>query len=372
MGAPDEPSATDLAYLERARLIAREGWGRVQPNPMVGCVIVSGGEVVGEGYHEELGGAHGEVIALEAARGRTEGATAYVSLEPCNHSGRTPPCTDALVAAGVVRVVYGASDPGAESSGGAGALRDAGVAVVGPVWSQDVAWAENPAFFHLARHARPYVALKLAMSLDARIASSPGMRTRISGAEADRAVHRLRAGFDAVMVGIGTAEADDPRLTVRLASLGSITPARIILDPSARLSPRAALFDDVASVPVHVFVGCDVPESAPHALEAAGARVHRVTGAPGGLSLDAVWDTCWEVGIRTVLCEGGSRLAAAILREERCQRLYLIVAPSTLGPGGVPAFAGDAGTLGWDGFRPALQPTVLGRDVMLVYDRMNA
>jgi len=163
----------DSAHLEWARRLAHEGWGQVHPNPMVGCVLVRDGRVVGEGYHEVFAGPHAEIVALEQALGSAWGATAYVSLEPCNHEGKTPPCAKALIDAGVNRVVFGASDPGDASSGGAETLSAAGVEVVGPAWSDAFGRAENPEFFHVARHDSPFLALKLAMSLDARIAARP-------------------------------------------------------------------------------------------------------------------------------------------------------------------------------------------------------
>ena len=362
-------SEADRSHLERARRIARRGWGSTHPNPMVGCVLVRGGDVVGEGWHAEFGGPHAEVVALESAGERARGATAYVSLEPCAHHGKTPPCTEALLAAGVSRVVYGARDPGPESGGGGRALAAAGLDVSGPAWTEAVARAENPAFHHAAESDTPYLALKLAMSLDGKIAEARGRRTRITGAEADREVHRLRAGFDGILIGSGTAAADDPRLTVRLAEPGRRQPLRLVLDSTLRLSPGAALFEDVDAAPVHVFTGCDAPAEAVAELEAAGARIHRVGEAEEGLDLGRVWAVCMELGVRSILCEGGARVAASLLAEDRVQRLYLFVAPRALGPDGVPAFGGAAEAVGLERFRPVLEPEVHGADVLLVYDR---
>ncbi len=359
----------DRLWLERARTLAHRGWGQVHPNPMVGCVLVHDGEIVGEGYHEAFGGPHAEIVALERALGRAEGATAYVSLEPCNHEGKTPPCARALVEAGVARVVFGAADPGRESRGGAETLRAAGVRVDGPLWSDAEARAENPDFFHRARHGTPFVALKLAMTLDARIAAEPGARTRVTGPEAEREVHRLRSGCDAVMVGAGTVAADDPRLTVRLAPPGREPTRRIVLLPDASLEPDAALFEDVPEWPLHVFCREDARESAMERLEGAGAHVHPVPGSGEALELDVVLHTCGELGIRSILCEGGARLADRLLRERRVHRFYLLVAARTFGARGVPAFADDADALDWAGFVPAGSPRLLGGDVLLAYDR---
>jgi diaminohydroxyphosphoribosylaminopyrimidine deaminase/5-amino-6-(5-phosphoribosylamino)uracil reductase len=364
-------SRNDAAHLNRARAIAREGWGRVHPNPMVGCVLVRDGEVVGEGYHKQFGGALAEIVALEEAKSRAEGATAYLSLEPCNHHGKTPPCSEALVRAGVTRVVFGVEDPGAESRGGAATLRAAGVTVEGPVWDERVGRAENPAFFHTSRYETPFVALKLAMSLDARIAAAPGSRTRITGVEAEREVHRLRTGFDGVMIGAGTARADDPRLTPRMVPAGPLVPRRIVLLPDGELAATAALFDDVEDAPLHLFVRDDAGEGAIEALEERGACVHPVAGGTSGLALDAVLEVAWELGIRSILCEGGAKLGGALLREEHVHRLYLLVAPLTLGADAVPAFPDDAGELGWESFVPAFQPTQHGRDTLIVLDKQE-
>jgi diaminohydroxyphosphoribosylaminopyrimidine deaminase / 5-amino-6-(5-phosphoribosylamino)uracil reductase len=367
-------TAADIRYLERARELARRGWGRVHPNPLVGCLLVRDGEVLAETYHQEFGGPHAEALALEGARSRAEGATAYVTLEPCNHQGKTPPCARALLLAGVRRVVYGAVDPGVESSGGAETLRRGGVQVVGPVWSETEARAENPAFFHAARSKTPYLALKLAMTLDARVAAAPGMRTRITGPEADREVHRLRSGFDALMVGAGTARVDDPRLTVRLVPPGRVPPRRIVLDPMASLASNAALFADAAGVPVHVFTRRDAPEDDLERLEIAGAHVHPLggSGAPGIVDLESVLQACREMGIGSILCEGGARLAGALLREARVHRLYLFIAPFTLGRSGVDAFPADGELLSWRDFLPAHPPALHGRDTLVILDREEA
>ncbi len=373
MGGSDMLEPEALAYLERARGLGRKGWGWVHPNPLVGCVLVGdGGVVVGEGYHGELGGPHAEVVALEAAGARARGATAYVTLEPCNHYGRTPPCTEALLAAGVARVVFAVRDPGAQSGGGGETLRARGVEVLGPVWDERTGSAENPAFFHTSAHRTPFVALKLAMTLDARIARTPGARTPITGPAALAEAHRLRSGFDAIMVGAGTIRADDPKLTVRLAPPGRIAPRRIVLDPSAALPEDAAVLSGVEEAPAHVFVGREAAQHDVARLTGAGALVHPVpTVASGGLDLEAVFDVCWETGIRSILCEGGARLAASLLAEGRAQRIYLFIAPFTLGEEALPAFPSGAARIERGRFEPVLPPERFGRDVLLVLDRRS-
>ncbi len=367
-GPPETDSDADALFLERARALAVRGWGQVHPNPMVGCVLVRDGAVVGQGWHRAFGGPHAEIEALEDAGPRARGATAYVTLEPCDHAGKTPPCSRALLDAGVARVVYGNADPDPRAAGGAETLRAGGVEVAGPAWPEERGRADNAAFFHTARHRTPFVALKLAMTLDARIAESRDRPTRITGPEAEASVHRLRAGFDAILVGAGTARADDPRLTVRHGPAPRVAPRRIVVDPAAGLPSDAALLADVEDAPVHVFTRRDAAESELERLEAAGAHVHPVDPAPEGVSLAGVLDTCWELGMRSLLCEGGARLAASLLAEDRVHRLYLYVAPRTLG-GGVPAFEGDGGALGRGGFRPARPPELVGADLLHVLDR---
>jgi len=332
-------------------------------------VIEKDGAVVGEGFHARFGGPHAEILALEEALHRANGATAFVSLEPCDHHGKTPPCTEALLKAGVARVVFGASDPGAESGGGAERLRREGIEVVGPVWGEGEAVAENPAFHHTARASRPFVALKLALSLDGRIAAARGERSRVTGGEAEKEVHRLRSGFDAIMIGAATARVDDPQLTVRLAPEGRAAPRRLLLDPRATLPSDAALLRDAERSPVHVFTRLDAPEVDMERLEGAGAHVHPVPAAAEGLVLDAVLDVCWELGLRAILCEGGSRLATSLLREDLVQRLYLFLAPQAFGPSGVPAFGPGIAGAPWGAFAPAFPPELFGRDALLVFDR---
>lgn len=370
MTAP-EPGGDDRAHLERAIELARRGWGRVHPNPMVGCVIVREGRRVGEGWHEVFGGAHAEVRALEDAGEAARGATAYVSLEPCRHVGKTPACTAALLRSGIARVVYGAADPGPESGGGGDELRAAGLEVVGPLLDAAEAWRENPAFHHTHRHHTPFVAVKLATSLDGRLAEAAGHRTALTGGDALHEVHRLRAGFDAVVVGSATARVDDPLLTVRSGVPMRRPPVRVVLDGGARLRSDAALFEDVPDVPVWVFVRDDTPEAELERLEAAGAVVHPVPAAAGGEGVDlgAVTAVAWDAGLRSLLCEGGGRLAASFLRGGRARRLYLFLAPRILGEEGVSAYPGLELTEAAGGWIPAGEPRRLGRDVLLVWDR---
>jgi diaminohydroxyphosphoribosylaminopyrimidine deaminase/5-amino-6-(5-phosphoribosylamino)uracil reductase len=363
----------DLAWLERAILLGRRGWGRVnggmRPNPMVGCVLVRDGRVLAEGWHREFGGPHAEVEALERVGGDPAGVTAYVSLEPCRHEGKTPACTGALERAGITRVVYAFADPGAESGGGGAELRGAGLRVDGPVWPDSAARRENPAFFHAARFEAPYVAVKLAQSLDGAIAQAPGRRTALTGPEALSAAHRLRAGFDAVLVGSETVRVDDPMLTVRRGGVTPrVPPARMVLDSRGSLAASSALFTERHGR-IIVFTRDDVDEAELERLERAGAEVHPVPGGAAGLDLDAVLQRAAATGIQSILCEGGGKLASSLIAAGIAQRLYLFTAPRILGEGAVPGFPGPFPKDAWEGWRPAFDPERYGADVLTVYDR---
>jgi len=366
-----ELSREDLAYLDWARKIARRGWGRVHPNPLVGCVLVLNNQVVGEGYHREFGGPHAEIIALEAAKSKAEGATAYVSLEPCNHEGKTPPCSQALVQAGVVRVIYGVAEPGVKEGGGRNTLARGGIEVIGPVWDSIAGRIENPSFFHVQTHGTPYVALKLALSLDGYIGIRGGVRTQVTGLDAEREVHRLRTGFDAILIGTETLRVDNPRLTVRMAPHGRRPVRRLVLDARAELPSDAAIFDDVELNPLHIFTQQDVSESEITRLESLGAHVHSVPKTNLGLDLESVMGVVQELGVESVLCEGGAKLANSLSRKDLVQRLYLFVAPKTLGPGGILAFGDSGESLKWDNFLPTLAPELHGRDTLIVLDRKS-
>ena len=366
-----EFSREDLAYLDWARKIARRGWGRVHPNPLVGCVLVLNNQIVGEGYHREFGGPHAEIIALEAAKSKAEGATAYVSLEPCNHEGKTPPCSQALVQAGVARVVYGVAEPGIKEGGGKDMLSRGGVEVIGPVWDSIAGQMENPSFFHSQTHGTPYIALKLALSLDGYIGIRGGVRTRITGVDAEREVHRLRTGFDAILIGTETLRVDNPRLTVRMAPRGRRPVRRLVLDARAELPSDAAIFDDVELNPLHIFTHQDLSESEVTRLELLGAHVHSVPRTNRGLDLESIMGVVQELGVQSLLCEGGAKLANSLIRKDLVQRLYLFIAPKTLGVGGIAAFSDGEETLKWEDFLPSLPPEMHGRDTLIVLDRKS-
>jgi diaminohydroxyphosphoribosylaminopyrimidine deaminase/5-amino-6-(5-phosphoribosylamino)uracil reductase len=336
---------------------------------MVGAVVVKNGAVVGEGYHAEFGGPHAEILALREAGKNARGATLYVTLEPCTHHGKTPPCTDAILAAGIRRVVFGAADPHPQASGGGEVLAEHDVDVVGGV-EETEARTLNAPFFHTLEQNACYVAVKLAMTLDSKLSRTASERTRITGAAADRSVQRLRAGFDAIVVGIGTVLADDPLLTVRGRLQPRLTPVRIVLDTAARLPVSSRLVQSADQGPVWVFCGEGADPERTSDLERSGIRVFRTRSRDGEFSLDFVFERLWEGGIRTVLCEGGGRTAASLLRADRVERLYLYYAPRFLGSAGVPAFPVEAPTPATGGWH--LERTRrYGDDVLLVLDRQR-
>ncbi|HEV3001788.1 MAG TPA: bifunctional diaminohydroxyphosphoribosylaminopyrimidine deaminase/5-amino-6-(5-phosphoribosylamino)uracil reductase RibD [Solirubrobacteraceae bacterium] len=323
---------TDRLHLERAVELAQRGTGRVSPNPVVGAVLVRDGVVLGEGWHDELGGPHAEVNAIAAAGGDTGGATLYVSLEPCCHHGRTPPCTDAILAAGIARVVVASDDPTEKAAGrGLGILRDEGVEV-------DVADGEiaararllNQAFRKHARTGRPWVLFKSAMTLDGKVATRTGDSKWISSEESRALAHRWRASVDAVAVGIGTALADDPQLTARLDGVVR-QPRRVVFDSEARLPLDSALVRGVAEVPVTVVVSRAAPRAATDALDTAGAEVIVATGGNEQARVRSALAQLGAQGVTAILLEGGPHLAGAFLDAGEIDEVRLFLAPILLG-----------------------------------------
>ena len=366
-------SNVDRRRLGRAVELGRLGWGRVHPNPMVGAVVAREGTIVAEAHHEVFGGPHAEVLALKGL-GDARGATVYSSLEPCSHHGKTPPCTEALHGAGVARVVYWAGDPGAAAGGGGAWLERRGVRVDGPCGERADWAAENPFFFHASGSRRPYVALKLAVSLDGRIAPNGGRRFWLTGPEARAEVHRLRAGFDAVLVGSRTWEADDPRLTARGEIEPLVAPVPVLLDRGGRAAPGLRALSGQGGTRGIVFT-CPGEVSGLARRLGGRADVAAVPVAPDGLDLEAVLQSLNERGIATVLCEGGGALGSALLALELVDRLYLFLAPVLIGADGVPAFAGgptgdpEAVTRFFRGWRSRLDPVKFGNDTLVVLDR---
>lgn len=349
--------------MERAIALAWNGWGRVGRNPLVGALVLRDGAVVGEGYHAEYGGPHAEVLALVSAGERARGADLVVSLEPCVHHGKTPPCTDAIVASGIRRVVFGAREEDPAARGGATVLAAAGVTVEGGLLESAVR-AQNALFFHrCAGRGRPFVALKLAVSLDARIADRDGRSRWVSGEAAREFVQWLRAGFDAIAVGGGTVKADDPSLTVRGSVAPNRPPLRVVLDRRGELPPDSTLVRTARETPTLALVGRDAAAGA-GALRAAGVEVAAADGPREALAELA------RRGVDSVLVEGGGVVAGRMLGEDVVDRVYLVVAPLWLGEGGVSAFAGLPGAAIGEAVRwRTVDRRALGDDTLLVMDR---
>ena len=324
----------DIGYMHAALWHAEKGWGQVHPNPVVGAVVVVDRQIIADGYHRTFGGPHAEIEALGAAGERARGATLYVTLEPCCHHGKTPPCTDAIIRAGIARVVYGASDPNPAAGGGAEVLRDAGIEVIGNV-EADFARTQNAAFFKLHERGGCFVALKLAMSLDARLTRSPGSREQVTDDVANQEVHRLRSGFDGILIGTNTARIDDPLLTVRLAPPPVRPPVRIVIDTHAALKTDSRLVQSMDQAPLVVICGHDAETT--H-LTGAGVGVITVDTTDEHVDLGQALEQLSAAGIYSLLCEGGATLGAALLEADLVDRVYAFVAPELFGPGGTPAF----------------------------------
>jgi diaminohydroxyphosphoribosylaminopyrimidine deaminase/5-amino-6-(5-phosphoribosylamino)uracil reductase len=321
-------STTDTGFLQRALALAEGGRGRVSPNPLVGAVIVRDGRVVGEGFHAELGGLHAERAALEDCRRRGEdpaGATMYVTLEPCAHQGRQPPCVEAILEAGIGRVVIASDDPSEKAAGrGPGMLRDGGVEVAFASGAEATAARRlNQPFRKHARTGLPLVVLKLAMSLDGRTSTAPGDSPWISGEQSRDLVHRWRAESDAIAVGIGTALADDPLLTARID--GARQPQRVVFDSQARLPLDSQLLATLDQSPVLVVTAPDAPNDRVAALRDAGAEVIAAADIESALR---------ELGRREVtslFLEGGQTLASAFAANDQIDESRTFIAPMLLG-----------------------------------------
>jgi diaminohydroxyphosphoribosylaminopyrimidine deaminase/5-amino-6-(5-phosphoribosylamino)uracil reductase len=370
--AMNAPAITsdDRTQLHRALELARGGAGQVSPNPLVGAVIVRDGAILGEGFHASLGGPHAERAALEdcVRRGHDPaGATLYVSVEPCAHTGRQPPCTEAIVEAGIARVVIGSDDPDERASGrGPGILRDEGIEVAFADGAEAAAARlANQAFRKHARTGLPHVILKSAMSLDGRTATPSGDSKWISGAASRERVHRWRAEVDAVAVGIGTALADDPLLTAREVGAAR-QPLRIVFDSQARLPLDSKLVRTLDEAPVVVVAAPDSDSGRSDALSAAGVEVMTVSG-DGPARVSAALRELGSRDVSSVLVEGGARLAGSFFDSGETDELRLFVAPVLLGGSGSrPLLEGTGAARIADATRAlSLESESSGEDVLI-------
>ena len=366
---PSIGRSLDLQLMRAALALARRGLGNVWPNPAVGCVIANRGRVVGRGWTQPGGRPHGETEALTRAGAAARGGTAYVSLEPCCHWGRTPPCADALITSGIRRVVIALEDSDPRVSGeGVRRLRAAGLEVetgLGAVEAAEI----NAGFFSRLRNGRPLVTLKLATSIDGRIATARGESQWITGPPARERAHALRAVHDAIMVGTGTVIADNPQLTCRLPGLERRSPVRVIIDRHLRTSPTSQLISTAETVPTWVLTLPSAAAERREALVGAGATVIDIDPGPhGDGSLAAALRALGERGITRLLVEGGGVLAAALARARLIDRIVWVHAPLLIGGDGLPAVA----PLGLELLKDAprferLATETVGDDVLTVF-----
>jgi len=328
----------DARWMRRALELAGRGKGAVGTNALVGAVVVRGGRVVGEGWHARYGAPHAEPVALAAAGDRARGATLYVTLEPCGHTGKTPPCSRAIVASGVKTVFVALRDP-SRGGRGTGELRRAGIRVVEGLL-EDEARKLNESFLAAGRTRRPFVTLKLAVTLDGRIADEKGRSRWISSRPARAITRRLRADNDAVMVGAGTAAADDPGLRSPVAGR---TPLRIIVDGLARCRPGLGLLRDGG--PALFIVSRRAPAARVAALRRAGAEILAVQPGAGGVDLRRALKALYAYGVGTVLCEGGAGLAGSLIDGRLADRAVFVVAPLVIGGSGARSAVAGRGRL---------------------------
>lgn len=331
----------DIQFMKAALELAERARGATSPNPLVGAVVVQGDQVVGQGYHAAAGKAHAEVSAIDDAGAQAKGATLYVTLEPCNHFGRTPPCTQKILDAGIRRVVIAMADPNPDvTGGGASFLIENGVTVATGVCGPE-ATRQNDWFIKYIRTKQPFVIAKCAATLDGRIAASSGDARWVTGEAARGFVHQLRHSVDAIMVGRQTVDQDDPSLTTRLPGGGGMDPTRIILDSSLGMSSGAKVVTQSSAAPTWIVCGPDAEPGRVKKFEAAGARILTATLCGGVIDLKPLMVTLGSEGITSLLLEGGSKLMGSAIRSGIVDKVLFFYAPKILaGDDGVPICAG--------------------------------
>jgi diaminohydroxyphosphoribosylaminopyrimidine deaminase/5-amino-6-(5-phosphoribosylamino)uracil reductase len=367
-----DSKAADRRFMELALALGRRGWGRTWPNPAVGAVVVKDGVIVGRGWTQPGGRPHAEPVALAQAGEAARGATLYVTLEPCSHVGKSPPCVDAVIAAGITRVVSAVEDPNPEVGGqGHARLRAAGIAVDIGLGAAQAA-RDHAGHFRRIRDKRPHVILKLAVSADDKIAATGRKPVAISGEVAKARMHLLRAQCDAILVGIGTALSDDPLLTCRLPGMEARSPVRIVLDRSLRIPATSRLVHSARSAPLWVVASNLAEAPAAAMLGSAGAQVIRLAStSKAGLDLAEVLHALAERGITRLLAEGGSRVASSFAAANLVDEFWLLRGADMIGADGVAAL--DALPLGAITGSPAFRVHAsesLGSDTLTVYERL--
>ena len=334
-----DSKAADQRFMQLALTLGRRGQGVTAPNPAVGAVVVKDGVIIGRGWTQPGGRPHAEIEALRRAGEAARGATMYVTLEPCSHFGKSPPCADAIVAAGIARVVSAIEDPNPEVAGqGHARLRAAGIAVDVDLCAAEAA-RDHAGHFRRVRDKRPHVILKLAVSSDGKIGAAGHKPVAISGKASRSRVHLLRAQCDAILVGIGTVLSDDPMLTCRLPGMEARSPVRVVLDRALRISGDSRLVHSAREHPLWMMTSDIAEAPAAMKLGAAGAQVIRVavTNAPPGLDLGAVLHALADKGITRLLVEGGSRVASSFVSAGLVDEVWLLRGPDSIGTGGVAA-----------------------------------
>ena len=367
--------ADDSRYMQLALTLGRRGQGRTWPNPAVGAVIVKDGVIIGRGWTQPGGRPHAEPVALAQAGAAAEGATLYVTLEPCSHVGKSPPCTDAIVAAGIARVVAAIEDPNPEVAGqGHARLRAAGIQVDIGLCADEAA-RDHAGHFRRVRDQRPHVVLKLAVSPDGKIAAAGRKPVAVTGERVRSRVHLLRAQSDAILVGIGTVIADDPELTCRLPGMAKRSPVRVVLDRALRISGNSKLVHSARTTPLWVMTSDFAEAPAAMALGAAGAQVLRVpavTSPVPGLDLPAVLHSLSDKGITKLLVEGGAKIAASFVTAGLVDEIWLFRGPNEIGDDGIDAL--DALPLsaitGSPDFAVRASETI-ENDTLTIYERNN-
>jgi diaminohydroxyphosphoribosylaminopyrimidine deaminase/5-amino-6-(5-phosphoribosylamino)uracil reductase len=363
--------AADQRFMQLALSLGRRGQGRTWPNPAVGAVVVKDGVIVGRGWTQPGGRPHAEPEALKRAGEAARGATLYVTLEPCSHFGKSPPCADAVIAAGIARVVSAIEDPNPEVAGqGYARLRAAGITVEVGLCGAEAAH-DHAGHFRRVRDKRPHVILKLAVSADEKIGAAGGKPVAITGEAASARVHLLRAQCDAILIGIGTVQADDPLLTCRLPGMAARSPVRVVLDRALRLPGASRLVHSARETPLWVVTSELAEASAATKLGAAGAQVMRVapTTAPG-LDLAAVLHALAEKGIARLMVEGGARVASSFVSADLVDEIWLLRGPEAIGAGGIAALDALPLTAITQSPRFSVRASEsLGNDTLTIYGR---
>ncbi|WP_298252232.1 bifunctional diaminohydroxyphosphoribosylaminopyrimidine deaminase/5-amino-6-(5-phosphoribosylamino)uracil reductase RibD [Bradyrhizobium sp.] len=363
--------ASDRRFMQLALALGRRGLGRTHPNPAVGAVVVKDGVIVGRGWTQPGGRPHAEPVALAQAGNAARGATIYVTLEPCSHIGKAPPCADAIIAAGIKRVASAIEDPNPQVAGqGHAKLRNAGIEVDVGLEAEEAARA-HAGHFRCVRDKRPHVILKLAISTDGKIAAAGHKQVSISSEAAKARTHLLRAQCDAILVGIGTVLSDDPLLTCRLPGMQARSPVRVVLDRALRIPPTSRLVHSARGTPLWVVTSNAAEAPAAAILGASGAQVIRVASTPAGLDLSAVLRGLTERGITRLLVEGGARVASSFAGAGLVDEFWLLRGAEPIGAGGVPAL--DALPLGAITESSAFHvhaSEALGSDTLTIYERV--